>query len=175
MFSFGTLSSGQRGSFVDGGIPIWSLFSDDQEVVVSGLYGPSKNLGIPICSLFHDDIDDDMNVYGTSGTSGKVDWDSWDKFIQLLVKNSLFVKKKGSICPTLMKYRGGFIVLRGIIRKRVVCVKGINCCTCIDDTIVIETKEIGSVRITFKSECDALAVARVLSGFACGRYDIGLP
>lgn len=130
--------------------------------------------GIPICSLFRDD---DMEAYGAF--DGRVitnaEWDAWDRFIEVLIHGSLYVKKGRSVFPTLLAYKNGFLVLRTLFRKRVVCVKGVKCCTCIDNTIVIETEEYGHVRMTFKENCDALAVARVLSGFACGLYDNGLP
>ena len=142
------------------------MFRDDREVFVY----ENPDLGIPICSLFNDDSYDNMNVYGTSGNSGKIDWDSWDIFIHVLVNRSLFVKKRGSMCPILLSYKGGFLVLTSLFRKRVIYVKNISCCTYLDDTIVVDTEELGSVRITFKRVCDALAIARVLSGFACGIY-----
>jgi len=122
--------------------------------------------GIPICSLFRDDEND---------VFGDIDWNSWDRFINILIKNSLYVKKAGSLFPVLCKYKNGFLIFRSLLNRRVVCVKGIECCSCISDTVLLETAEYGYIQLSFKKRSDALVVARIVSGFARGIYDIGLP
>lgn len=127
--------------------------------------------GVPMCSLFGHGKNVSTMTYGGLQSSGFIDWDSWDIFIQKLVEDSLSVKKAGSVFPLKMKYERGSLVLSTLFMKKlVVCVRGVKSCTCIGNTIVVDTEEAGYIRLSFSTQKDALAIARVLSGFACGLY-----
>ena len=134
--------------------------------------------GIPICSLYGNGEIKGLMLYGSLDSTGYLDWDSWDIFISRLMNKKFSVRKYGNLLYSKLSYRQGFLELTDVfLKKKVICVKGIKSCTCIGNTILVNTEEYGHLRLTTKKSDKyvALAITRILSGFASGIYVNDLP
>ena len=121
---------------------------------------------IPIYSL--DGSGDGMSF----GSRDMIDWNSWDIFISMLMDSSIIVKKENGF--SLLSYSGGFLVLKSLTKKKVICVKGIKTCTRKNNLMVIDTEEYGFIRLTFSKVEHAIPITKVLMGFISGIYSNNL-
>ena len=143
-------------------IPIHTVFSDDEQ---SFCHHKHK---VPIYTL---NGQGDGMCYGDADT---IDWDSWDVFIRNLIVSSLMVEKDACLYTRQISYERGFLVLKSIVSKKVICVKGIRSCTRIGLGVVLDTEEYGNVCFKFRMPEHVLAFSNVISGFVSGLYSNNL-
>jgi len=141
---------------------IESLYKDKNEV-----FDYVNDLNIPIYSLYGSG--DGMSF----GSRDTIDWNSWDIFISLLMDSSIIVKKENGF-SILLSYSNGFLVLKSLTKKKVICVKGIKSCTRKNNLMVIDTEEYGFIRLTFSKVEHAIPITKVLMGFISGIYSNNL-
>ena len=108
------------------------------------------------------------------GNADTIDWNSWDLFIKSLILSELSVTKDACLYPRQLRYERGFLVVKSIINKKVICVKGIKSCVRIGMAIVIDTEEYSNICLNLPSIEHAVAFYRVISGFVTGIYDNNL-
>ena len=159
------------------GIPIYSLFDDDSDSLdetTNALLDANDvrdvEFGIPICSLYKDG--EDTMTYGNSAAT--IDWNSWDTFIQMLVSSHLYVKKDGCLYSRRLSFERGFLVMRSLMHRKVVCVRAIKSCVRIGRHVMIDTEEYGFIQLKFSKLEHSVAFSRVISGFVAGLYNLGL-
>ena len=149
-------------------IPIHTVFNEDEQEFFQRNTSLKTNHQVPIYTL---DGEGDGMCYGDADT---IDWHSWDTFIRSLVLSKLLVKKNDCLYPRQLSYERGFLVIKSLFDKKVVCVKGIRSCVRVGMGVVIDTVEYGELSITFSEAVHVLAFSKVISGFVTGLYDNNL-
>ena len=144
-------------------IPIHTVFAEDEQEFCH------SQTQVPIYTL---DQKGDGTCFGSAADT--IDWDSWDVFIRSLIVSRLMVEKDACLYTRQLSYKRGFLVLKSLVSKKVICVAGIKSVTRIGLGVVLDTEEYGNVCFKFRMPGHVLAFTSVISGFVSGLYSNNL-